>query len=80
MRFEGEDSPERRYWNIRMTVHLRSLRFNVFFLVFYMSCVFCSIRFSGTIVGVEDFSPQWTDSRWRSLRVLLCSAVLVYKK
>ncbi|XP_030470158.2 auxin response factor 9-like [Syzygium oleosum] len=37
MRFEGEDSPER--------------------------------RFSGTIVGVEDFSPQWTDSRWRSLRV-----------
>ncbi|XP_030454134.2 auxin response factor 9-like [Syzygium oleosum] len=37
MRFEGEDSPER--------------------------------RFSGTIVGVEDISSQWTDSKWRSLKV-----------
>ncbi|KAF8027969.1 hypothetical protein BT93_E0784 [Corymbia citriodora subsp. variegata] len=37
MRFEGEDSPER--------------------------------RFSGTIVGVEDFSPQWANSSWRSLKV-----------
>ncbi|KDP25269.1 hypothetical protein JCGZ_20425 [Jatropha curcas] len=37
MRFEGEDSPER--------------------------------RFSGTIVGVEDFSPHWVDSKWRHLKV-----------
>ncbi|OWM85201.1 hypothetical protein CDL15_Pgr027988 [Punica granatum] len=37
MRFEGEDSPER--------------------------------RFSGTIIGVEDLSPHWVDSRWRSLKV-----------
>ncbi|KAL3844458.1 hypothetical protein ACJIZ3_001861 [Penstemon smallii] len=37
MRFEGEDSPER--------------------------------RFSGTIVAVEDISPQWEDSKWRSLKV-----------
>ncbi|KAE8662547.1 Tetratricopeptide repeat-like superfamily protein [Hibiscus syriacus] len=37
MRFEGEDSPER--------------------------------RFSGTIVGVEDFSPHWKDSKWSSLKV-----------
>ncbi|KAK8325063.1 hypothetical protein V6Z12_A11G026400 [Gossypium hirsutum] len=37
MKFEGEDSPER--------------------------------RFSGTIVGVEDFSPLWKDSKWRSLKV-----------
>lgn len=37
MRFEGDDSPER--------------------------------RFNGTIVGVEDISPQWESSRWRSLRV-----------
>ncbi|KAI4376123.1 hypothetical protein MLD38_013914 [Melastoma candidum] len=37
MRFEGDDSPER--------------------------------RFSGTIVGVEDISPQWTNSKWRSLKV-----------
>ncbi|KAJ6426419.1 hypothetical protein OIU84_022099 [Salix udensis] len=36
MRFEGEDSPDR--------------------------------RFSGTIVGVEDFSPHWNDSKWRSLK------------
>ncbi|KAE8660508.1 Auxin response factor 9 [Hibiscus syriacus] len=26
-------------------------------------------RFSGTIVGVEDFSPHWKDSKWRSLKV-----------
>ncbi|KAL0324177.1 UNVERIFIED_CONTAM: Auxin response factor 9 [Sesamum calycinum] len=37
MRFEGEDSPER--------------------------------RFSGTIVGVEDISPHWKESKWRSLKV-----------
>ncbi|KAL5726906.1 Arf11p [Ranunculus cassubicifolius] len=37
MRFEGEDSPER--------------------------------RFTGTIVGTEDISPQWKDSKWRSLKV-----------
>lgn len=37
MRFEGEDSPER--------------------------------RFSGTIVGVEDVSSNWKDSKWRSLKV-----------
>lgn len=37
MRFEGDDSPER--------------------------------RFSGTIVGVGDLSPEWPDSKWRSLKV-----------
>ncbi|XP_038726163.1 auxin response factor 9 [Tripterygium wilfordii] len=37
MRFEGEDSPER--------------------------------RFSGTIIGVEDISSQWMESKWRSLKV-----------
>lgn len=37
MRFEGEESPER--------------------------------RFSGTIVGVDDMSPHWTNSDWRSLRI-----------
>ncbi|XP_059442488.1 auxin response factor 9 [Corylus avellana] len=26
-------------------------------------------RFLGTIVGVEDISPHWTGSRWRSLKV-----------
>lgn len=37
MRFEGEDSPER--------------------------------RFSGTIIGLENFSSHWKDSKWRSLKV-----------
>eukprot|EP00268_Persea_americana_P007666 TRINITY_DN12906_c0_g1_i1.p1 TRINITY_DN12906_c0_g1~~TRINITY_DN12906_c0_g1_i1.p1 ORF type:complete len:702 (+),score=138.16 TRINITY_DN12906_c0_g1_i1:744-2849(+) len=37
MKFEGEDSPER--------------------------------RFTGTIIGVGDVSPQWKDSKWRSLKV-----------
>ncbi|KAJ4728098.1 Auxin response factor [Melia azedarach] len=37
MRFEGEDSPER--------------------------------RFTGTIVGVGDFSVQWPGSKWRSLKI-----------
>ncbi|KAL6175275.1 hypothetical protein ACLB2K_051917 [Fragaria x ananassa] len=26
-------------------------------------------RFSGTIIGLEDISPQWADSNWRSLKV-----------
>ncbi|KAL5180181.1 Auxin response factor 9 [Glycine soja] len=26
-------------------------------------------RFSGTIVGVEDISPHWVNSKWRSLKV-----------
>ncbi|XP_058729224.1 auxin response factor 18-like [Vicia villosa] len=26
-------------------------------------------RFSGTIVGVEDISPHWENSKWRSLKV-----------
>ncbi|CAI9772645.1 unnamed protein product [Fraxinus pennsylvanica] len=26
-------------------------------------------RFSGTITGVEDISPHWKDSKWRSLKV-----------
>ncbi|OAY49000.1 auxin response factor 18 [Manihot esculenta] len=37
MRFEGEDSPER--------------------------------RFTGTIIGVGDISPQWSGSKWRSLKI-----------
>ncbi|KAL6322093.1 hypothetical protein AAG906_005027 [Vitis piasezkii] len=37
MRFEGEDSPER--------------------------------RFTGTIVGIGDISPQWSNSKWRSLKI-----------
>ncbi|KAL2524936.1 Auxin response factor 18 [Abeliophyllum distichum] len=37
MRFEVEDSPEK--------------------------------RFSGTITGVEDISPHWEESKWRSLKV-----------
>ncbi|KAK9668419.1 hypothetical protein RND81_13G059300 [Saponaria officinalis] len=26
-------------------------------------------RFTGTVVGVDDLSPKWKDSRWRSLKV-----------
>ncbi|XP_027115457.1 auxin response factor 11 [Coffea arabica] len=37
MKFEGEDSPEK--------------------------------RFTGTIVGLEEVSPQWPDSLWRSLKI-----------
>ncbi|BFG22181.1 hypothetical protein CerSpe_084550 [Prunus speciosa] len=37
MRFEGEESPER--------------------------------RFTGTIVGVGDLSSQWSESKWRSLKI-----------
>ncbi|KAG1335008.1 putative 3-oxoacyl-[acyl-carrier-protein] synthase I, chloroplastic [Cocos nucifera] len=30
---------------------------------------FVFLRFTGTVVGVEDVSSQWTDSKWRSLKV-----------
>ncbi|KAL8518267.1 hypothetical protein ACS0TY_009580 [Phlomoides rotata] len=33
-----------------------------FFVVYYKS------RFSGTIVRVEDISPQWDNSKWRTLK------------
>ena len=37
------------------------------------------IRFSGTIVGVEDISPYWEDSKWRPLKVnLIISCLLSY--
>ncbi|KAF5782197.1 putative auxin response factor [Helianthus annuus] len=26
-------------------------------------------RFTGTIIGIEDISPQWEDSKWCSLKV-----------
>lgn len=35
----------------------------------FLKCYKLLIRFSGTIVGVDDFSPQWKDSKWRSLKV-----------
>ena len=46
------------FW-INLLIFTRSLttRFNIL------------IRFSGTIVGVEDISLQWKDSKWRSLKV-----------
>ncbi|KAM0026023.1 putative auxin response factor domain-containing protein [Helianthus debilis subsp. tardiflorus] len=25
-------------------------------------------RFTGTIIGIEDISPQWEDSKWCSLK------------
>lgn len=33
-------------------------------------------RFTGTIVGVGDISPQWSDSKWRSLKVNIASNLL----
>lgn len=34
-----------------------------------------SFRFSGTIVGVENISSHWEDSKWRSLKVSICTGV-----
>ncbi|KAL8545660.1 hypothetical protein ACS0TY_005697 [Phlomoides rotata] len=43
-----------------------------FFVVYYKP------RFSSTIVGVEDISPQWDNSKWRTLKViLLCCLFLI---
>ncbi|KAL8456415.1 hypothetical protein ACS0TY_034572 [Phlomoides rotata] len=53
MCFEGEDSPERRGYFELLKVLLISPIYQV----------------SGTIVGVEDISPQWDNSKWRTLKV-----------
>ncbi|KAL8556368.1 hypothetical protein ACS0TY_003977 [Phlomoides rotata] len=53
MRFEGEDSPERRGYFELQKVLLISPIYQVF----------------GMIVGVEDISPQWDNSKWRTLKV-----------
>ncbi|KAK7339677.1 hypothetical protein VNO77_20358 [Canavalia gladiata] len=34
-------------------------------------------RFSGTIIGVEDISPHWVNSKWRSLKVQWDEAVSI---
>ena len=66
MRFEGEDSPERRYLN-----SLFCLSFVLFFywFVLCLCCLVCFVRFTGTIVGIGDISSQWSNSKWRSLKV-----------
>lgn len=33
------------------------------------------LRFTGTIVGIEDLSSQWKDSTWRSLKVDIVNIV-----
>lgn len=37
-------------------------------------------RFTGTIVGVGDFSSQWTDSTWRSLKVSNAKYLIFHSK
>lgn len=64
MRFEGEDSPERRYyyyifWFFLLCYCFRRSLIPLNFL----------ISFTGTIVGVGDVSAQWSGSKWRSLKV-----------
>ena len=62
MRFEGEDSPERRYLNSSFCLFL-------YWFVLCLCCRVCLVRFTGTIVGIGDISPQWSNSKWRSLKV-----------
>lgn len=55
-----------------------------YFKIVLFSCAFYPyflFRFTGTIVGVGDISSQWSDSRWRSLKVkmfLSSAGVLIY--
>ncbi|XP_039046146.1 auxin response factor 9-like isoform X1 [Hibiscus syriacus] len=36
-------------------------------------------RFTGTIVGVGDFSPHWSESKWRSLKVQWDEPAMIQK-
>ena len=60
MKFEGHETPERRY-----LVTLTTADQLHFFMFAEALGEFFLIRFSGTIVEVGDFSTQWTDSEWR---------------
>jgi len=48
-----------------------------FLVLIWRSCCCCSfwflwvliVRFTGTIVGTGDISSQWSESKWRSLKV-----------
>ena len=73
MRFEGEDSPERRYVRHIFLV----AGFHGCFKMFLNSCGDCLIRFTGTIVGVGDISPEWSGSIWRSLKVDYSCGILM---
>lgn len=66
MRFEGEDSPERRWQHNKCFGHWVLPLFN---LVCWFQCTICLVRFTGTIVGVGDISQEWSKSKWRSLKV-----------
>lgn len=74
MRFEGDDSPERRLVNIYRH-QLHSWYIGKFIWFTKSSYFLCAIRFSGTIVGVEDMSPHWNDSKWRTLKVCTYSDI-----
>lgn len=50
--------------------HIFTLLGSYFGLGFFSDLIFSLLRFSGTIVRVEDISSQWTDSKWRSLKVM----------
>lgn len=73
MRFEGEDSPERRYPSKQLLWSECHLHCKIG--IYY--CVVILVRFSGTIVGVGDVSQGWSNSQWRSLKVELYSKKLL---
>lgn len=78
MRFEGEDSPERRY-NRKTDLLFKFRIFKFLHLDANRSEFLHLIRFTGTIVGVEDMSPQWECSKWRSLKVNINICLILFR-
>lgn len=67
MRFEGEDSPERRQSDFFSLFIYRLCK--LFFPKLFSNTPVSSQRYSGTVVGVKDCSTHWKDSKWRCLEV-----------
>lgn len=78
MRFEGEDSPERRY-NRKTDLLFKPQIFKSLNLDANRFVFLHLIRFTGTIVGVEDMSPQWECSKWRSLKVNINICLILFR-
>lgn len=67
MRFDFDDSPERRYSIIQTNTMIIICLLDVSRLIDY---IVASQRFSGVVTGVGDLDPyRWPNSKWRCLMV-----------
>jgi auxin response factor len=75
MKFEGDESPERRYILVFLSRNWYCFHLKQLIGIMSKHLSLCDFRFSGTIIDVgslpEMSKSLWADSDWRSLKVLM---------